>query len=284
MRRLSALLLAATVVAACGRLGVGEPGCETTVRNPSTAIILAAQAVPSAKYAPCVRGMSLAWDDLDFQAGSGEAGFAIYRDFNPVLEARLTAACDVAGAREVPSGLPDVDRFENISSVAPEVTVRIIPLDVRPLVRAGTLAAAHHNSEIEDRPLIVEVDTDLDLAARDRVNRALLDVDFVWIIGEMDTDENTLELRSRSAGGALRGIDVGDALDRMEEQIPDVTYRGHWFFTFPGGCITYEFDARGPVAETIAQDAESSLGFYPLYDLRRMARRLGYDVGGAESD
>jgi hypothetical protein len=284
MRRMTILVIASLVVASCGRLGVGEPGCETTIRDPSTANILSAQAVPAAKYAPCIRGMSLAWDELDFYAESGRTGFAIYRDFTVVLRATLTESCDTTGARSVPSGMDDVERFEDISSIRPEVKVRVVPTGERPLIRARTLANAHNNTDLDGRPLLVEVDTDFGLSMRDRVNRALLEDDFVWIITEVDAEENTLEVRQDPDGGVSRGISIDEALDVMEDQISKVIYRGEWYFTFTGGCITYEFNASGRVAETIAEDAEIALGFYPLFELRRMARRSGYNVGGVESD
>ena len=61
--------------------------------------------------------------------------------------------------------------------------------------------------------------------------------------------------------------------------VPDVSYRGNWYFTFEGGCITYEFDATGALAETIAGDAEDSLGFYPAHELRNFAKEQGFDIG-----
>jgi hypothetical protein len=284
MRRVAVLAALSLLLASCGRLGVGEPECEATIRAPSTANVLAAQAVPSAKYAPCINAMNLAWDGLTFEAESGEAGFEISRGLDVVLRATLTEQCDTTGAGEVPSGYNDIRRFEDVASVPPEVTVRIIPTSERPLVRARTLAEAYSDTDIDSRPLLVDVDDDLHLAVRDRVNRALLGVDFVWIITELDIDENTLELRSDPESSGFRGLFINDALDLMEDQLEDVTYEGSWYFTFTGGCIIYEFDASGPVAETIAEDTEAALGFYPLFELRRLARRLGYDIGGAESE
>lgn len=285
MRRHTLVFVAlALSTAACGRLGVGEPACESTVRSPTTANVLAAQAVPSAKYAPCVNAMSLAWDSLEFEARNGEAGFEIFRDFDVVLETKLTESCDTTGAVPVPSGYDDIERFERINAVDPEVWVTVLPAGERPLVRARTLAEAYDQTILEDRLLNVAVDADLDLAIRDRINRALLDDRFVWIITEVDIDAGTIELRRPGDDEARRSLSVEDALEVMEDLLPKPSYKGFWYFTFSGGCITYEFDAEGRVAESIAEDAEQAIGFYPLYDLRRLARRIGYDVGGAESD
>ena len=65
----------------------------------------------------------------------------------------------------------------------------------------------------------------------------------------------------------------------MDDTVPDVFYRGTWYFTFEGGCITYEFDAKGRLAETVAEDAEEAIGFYPAYQLRRLGEGEGFIVG-----
>ena len=60
----------------------------------------------------------------------------------------------------------------------------------------------------------------------------------------------------------------------------EVQYRGQWFLVFEGGCITYDFDAEGSLAASIAQDAEQTIGLYSGDDLRRAARDAGYDIIG----
>ena len=74
-------------------------------------------------------------------------------------------------------------------------------------------------------------------------------------------------------------LDPRQALDLIDGVVPDVSYRGSWYFTFDGGCITYEFDASGTLAETIAEDAEESLGFFPAHELVQFATEQGFDLG-----
>ena len=81
-----------------------------------------------------------------------------------------------------------------------------------------------------------------------------------------------------SYGVAGSGLSPEDALDEIEDHVPEVFYRGQWFFTFVGGCITYDFDAKGALAETVAEDAEDALGFYPAHRVRAIAERAGYDI------
>jgi hypothetical protein len=112
-----------------------------------------------------------------------------------------------------------------------------------------------------------------------RVNFALLRSEYVWIVSELDAEEGTVELRSNDPGltGLGRGVSTAEALDLMEDSVPDVFYRGSWYFTFEGGCITYEFNAKGRLAETVAADAEDALGFYPASLVVEGARREGLD-------
>jgi hypothetical protein len=95
----------------------------------------------------------------------------------------------------------------------------------------------------------------------------------VWIIDELDAEEGTVELRSNDPTIVGRGIPAEEALNLIEDRIPELFYRGNWYFTFEGGCITYEFDAKGTLAETVAADADDALGFYPAFELRKSAPR-----------
>jgi hypothetical protein len=101
----------------------------------------------------------------------------------------------------------------------------------------------------------------------------------VWIIDEVDAEEGTVQLRSNISAATGYGLDPDDALGLIEDVAPGVFYRGNWYFTFDGGCITYEFDAEGRLAETVAADAEDALGFYPAFELRQFARDAGFDIG-----
>ena len=101
----------------------------------------------------------------------------------------------------------------------------------------------------------------------------------MWIIDEVDAEEGTVQLRSNFPTATGRGLDPDDALDLIEDAAPEVFYRGNWYFTFDGGCITYEFDTKGILAETVAADAEDALGFYPAFELRKFARDAGFDIG-----
>jgi hypothetical protein len=284
MRRLAIPLVAvAMITAACNEdLGVRHPACDG--RSANATHVLYAQAVPTARYTPCIDKLKLGWDEVAVEMEDGKAGFSLSRNFTAFFSATVTKTCDVGDAERVPTGFEDIERYEDIDAEIAELRLTIIPTADRPLVRANTLARQFDGFEIEDRLLAVTVDDDIEQPVSSRVNRALLTDRFVWIIGELDVEENTLELRQGRQSQGARGISVDDALDLMEETIPDVHYRGHWYFTFEGGCITYEFDTKGVLAETIAADADESFGFFPAYLLWESARRAGYEIGPPPGD
>jgi hypothetical protein len=279
-RRAVAVVVWALVVASCGDLGLGMAECEAEVRRPTGANILAVQAVPDARYTPCLNELRLGWDAVDFFAENGEAGLNIRKGERTFLSATVTPSCDPMGAIKVMDwGHPDIDRFENVEFEAAEVGVTIIPAGEVPLAHARQLVEDLHDIEIDDRPVVFSVEENLGLPIASRVSLASVRGHYVWIISELDVAEDTLELRSDFRGGNARGITVNQALDRMDDTVPDVFYRGAWYFTFEGGCITYEFNAKGRLAETVAQDAEEAIGFYPAYQLRLLGEGEGFRVG-----
>lgn len=274
-------LAALTLIAsACNSdLGLGQPECTD---KPLNTHVLAAQAVPTAKYTPCIEELRLGWDSVDWFAREGRAGIEFRRGVNPFLTVTVTESCDVSDASPArsghPIGYPDIERFEDVEFVPVVIKVTIIPLGARPLESAESVVARLGRVEIEDRRVLFTIDGDLEEEVTPRVNRALASEQYVWIISNLDAEENTVELRSNSPGVAGTGLSAEDALDLIEDNVPDLYYRGAWYFRFDGGCITYDFDAEGIVAITVADDADDALGFYPAHVLRRSARDAGFDI------
>ncbi|MCP4308001.1 MAG: hypothetical protein GY926_06460 [bacterium] len=286
MSRPLVTIVAALVLlsAGCGRLGLGLPACDTPPGDPSTASVITAQAVPRADYAPCLNSLKLGWDEVEFEVESNlmilEFGRTREFEFQSFLEVRLTPSCDVGDAVPVPSGMDDVERFDNIDQVVAGIGVTIIPDGERPRIFAQSLVDDLGGVRVEGRQVSFTVDTDIDFSVRSRVNKALFTDEFVWIINDLDIDEGTLELRSTPDGEGARGLEVDEALDLMEDTTPEVRYQGQWFYVFNGGCITYDFDAEGTLATTIEQDAVETIGFYPNAELREAGLQAGYDLVG----
>jgi hypothetical protein len=237
------------------------------------------QAVPTAKYTPCLNELRLGWDSVDWFAEEGRAGIEIAKNFDPFLTATVTESCDVSNAVAVDSGNPDIQRFEDIESQQAEIEIAIVPSGEQPLAAARRLVENLDGIQIDDRPVTYRIDSGIDESVGSRVELALARGEFVFIIEELDVEEGTVQLRSDVASASGHGLGPDEALDLIEEAAPGVFYRGSWYFTFEGGCITYEFDASGILAETVAADAEDAIGFYPAFELRRFAREAGFDIG-----
>ncbi len=283
-RRVAGFLVFATLLTACSNLGVGEAECVASGRElapdgVSPANVMSVQAVPSARYTPCLNELRLGWDDVEWFGRDGEAGFKITRGFTPFLTATVTETCDISDATQVESGYPDIERYEAIDFEPVEIGITLIPADERPLLQAKMLVEDFEGLEIDDRPVVWTVDEEIEQQVGPRVNLALFRNQYVWIISELDAEEGTVEMRSNVPGVAGSGLRAGSALDLIEDNAPDVFYKGNWYFTFDGGCITYEFDAEGTLAETIENDANEAIGFYPAYELVQLARDAGLDVG-----
>ena len=270
MRRYVLAVLALTLaLSACSNLGLGEASCLPPDRGVSAANILTIQAVPDAKYTPCLDELRLGWDTVEWFAEDGRAGFKITRSISPFLTATVTPSCDVTGATQVESEYEDIQRYEDIESHAVDIGITIIPSAERPLLAARLLVADLEGTEIDDRPVVFTIDENINQQVGHRVNFALLQDQYVWVMSELDAEEETVELRSNYPAATGRGVSIVRALELIDDSLPDVFYRGNWYFTFEGGCITYEFNASG--------DAEDALGFYPASVVVEVARRQGLD-------
>ena len=268
----------------CSNLGLGEADCTPPARGVSSANMLTVQAVPQARYTPCVNEIRLGWDSVQWFAENGRAGVELIAEvgtFDTIakfLTATVTAECDVGGATRVPSGYPDIERYEAVTWQSPDVGITIVPSGSAPLMVARRLADRLRDTQLDDRPVDFDIDDALDESVRDRLDRALAAGRYVWILDELAADEDTVELRSNDPRVGASGLSPEDALDEIEDELPEVFYRGFWYFTFEGGCITYEFNAEGRIAETVAEDAEDALGFYPAHELRAIAESAGYEL------
>jgi hypothetical protein len=278
-RNLVVAAVALVIAGGCGRLGTGLPSCRIPTDDPNAATVLTLQAVPDAEYTPCINVLQVGWEDVDFAVESGRASLTFHHDLEPFLEVSLTPSCDVDGALEVPSGVDDVRRYENVFQVVDAIRVTIVPDGERPRIYALNLAAELEGTHIDDRPVVFNVDEDIDFSARSRVNRAFFTDQYVWIITDLDVDEQTLELRATPGGESAHGLSVHEALEQMAHMSDEVQYRGHWYLVFEGGCITYDFDVEGALARSIAEDAEATIGLFSGDDLRQAARNAGFDLG-----
>ena len=99
-------------------LGAQAPECGT-----GHAMILAAQAVPSAALLPCIKALPSGWTapGTDAEIASGQASFWLDSGQAGVqaVTITLTATCNITGAQQIPSDQPGMRRFERPLSLVP---------------------------------------------------------------------------------------------------------------------------------------------------------------------
>ena len=113
----------------------GAPSSPAPDCGPGHTMILAAQAVPSAAFLPCISALPSGWTATLSQIASGRASFGL--DFGSqgggggvhfvlgqpgqlqTVTITLTAACDTSGAQQIPSDQPGMRRFERPLSLVP---------------------------------------------------------------------------------------------------------------------------------------------------------------------
>jgi tRNA A-37 threonylcarbamoyl transferase component Bud32 len=98
-------------------LGARAPACDT-----GHSTILSAQAVPSAALLPCITAFPSGWSIGGADIVSGKVSFWLDSDRAGARAATITlaAACDTAGARQIPSDQPGARRFERPLSLVPQ--------------------------------------------------------------------------------------------------------------------------------------------------------------------
>ena len=119
---LGAAMLALFAVPTVFGIGLLLPVSTPSVHAPACGtghpMILAAQAVPSAAFLPCIAAVPSGWTAGDAESVSGKATFWLDSDQAgaQAVTIILTAACDTAGARQIPSGQPGIRGFERPAS------------------------------------------------------------------------------------------------------------------------------------------------------------------------
>ena len=104
--------------------------------RPNHAVILMAQAVPSASAIPCIATLPSGWSfgGGDIHSGAGRFWLNSDRAGFHAAAIELSASCDVTGAQRVPTDEPGTRRYEDPSSVRPRY------VDVRSYVFPGGCA------------------------------------------------------------------------------------------------------------------------------------------------
>jgi tRNA A-37 threonylcarbamoyl transferase component Bud32/membrane-associated phospholipid phosphatase len=96
-------------------LNTGNLGCSRL-----EPLWLEAQSVPSASLVPCVRSLPTGWTLADVAVNDGRSVLTLNNDRagTGAMVVRLTAACDIRGATQVPSEQPGARQFMRIERLA----------------------------------------------------------------------------------------------------------------------------------------------------------------------
>jgi hypothetical protein len=119
-------LLAGGGLSACASSNsytIAQPVCPAgNDGTASNAVVLMAQAVPTATWVPCLRtALPQGWEFRELDARTGVARFWLDNKLagdNPI-QVRLERSCDTLGATEIPSDRDGMHRFERVTMTTP---------------------------------------------------------------------------------------------------------------------------------------------------------------------
>jgi hypothetical protein len=298
-RRGVLLLLVVVLLAACRPYGPGLPVCgdvevvtvgdETRLtvtertgeaRTVRSAHLVQAQAVPTAEWGVCVDQLPTTWQATVPQPRSGAFDL---RFFAPglgdgFLSASLTPSCAPSpDATSEPTSVDGVERLVAVHDRSVGVRVVVIPVATRHEVAGVEVAAQLIARELQGNPVRVALSRPLEGTAAERIQTVLDDGDAALVVDDDYELLGELELR---VPDHARGIvsRLGGVLAELGERAEPPRYAATWWHVFDGGCVTYRFDASGPAAATVADDARRALGMFPLGELRRQLTGLGMTI------
>ena len=272
------LLLLTTAVAvlagACNStLGADDPEC-ADVDEVSNSIIMEAQSVPTAFYGPCIEELRVGWSIQPLRAQSGRSSFALDSDRigTGFLEVTLQAVCDVGAARETDSGVEDVRLHQSVEQAPSDVEFAVLPVADRHARYSEDFAFS-----LRARGYTVVV-MGADQTLGERMELATEEGRSALVVDDIDLENGTASLRVAGSRDEIPDVTLDEVLARFELSAEEESYRSTWFYTFEGGCITYEFDAEGPGAAALPEEIPAALGFFQLEALRDSARRAGFEI------
>jgi hypothetical protein len=162
------LLPALLCLPACANSSSNEIRC-----GRGSAGVLAAQAVPSATYVPCIIAFPVGWSYGGFAAETGSVRFWLDSDrAGPhAVQVELTPRCDTTGAAPVESSAPaGVREFELLASREPAISGSTF------LTFAGGCVTMRYDFDGgAPSSLLVEVRRSIELFPRDRIVTLLED-------------------------------------------------------------------------------------------------------------
>lgn len=276
MRRLAALVALCTVLTACSNdmIGRSVAACD----NPGGSLILAVQAVRGVEYVPCIVELPAGWEYEHLVARRGEARFWLHSDRvgDRFLTVTLAPTCDTSTAVAHRSDEPGIPKFVDVALDEATLTVAIIPEGTDdPLTAqyASRVADGVRGTSLRHRLVLVTVDAG-QASTELRIRQALEARQPALVVGVRELEEQRVELHL--PGRDPVRIDLESALAHIEDSIGDPRYIATWYYPFRNGCVTYEFDAKGPGIDRVDDEVADSLTLLPIDPFRAVAESEGF--------
>lgn len=275
--------LAVFVVAASGcssEIGAGEPLCDADVDDVPVTLITQAQAVPRARWGPCVNELPVGWDVRLHEPASGRAGFWLDSDrvglhFADVVV--VDSCAPPADARSLPGAPPGMRRLIDVEQRPAAVPVTVVPVASRHESAAFRLARDLAQRPLEGHPVSVR-QTGVQRNVIEAVQTARDAGRFVVVVDDAGL-QGAYELWLPGKDPEL-GLDLDDLRDELGEEMARPTLQATWWDVGDGACIVTTLDARGEDVSSVIGDVTNAVGAYPLSDLHDYAEELGFVLGG----
>ncbi len=279
MRRTIVVVCVIVVFAAgCAeqQLGRKVPECDLSRVDASTTVILMAQSVPGTDFLPCVVALLPGWDFEDVRARSDQSFFTLDSDRmgDDFLRVTLLPSCEVGAATTADTDESGTELSIEVLEERSELVVVILPVAERHQAYAAIVAALMNGNTVKGRFVAAGIDDSLS-SASERIASAHKAGRPVVIVDDSDVATATISLRLPGED-EQSSLSTTEALNEIEDDADDPLYRARWFYTFPGGCVRYDFDAEGEGAQSVDRDVAAAIGMYPMEELRELAREAGY--------
>ena len=265
----------AMVAAGCANtLGRSVPECD----HGSGTLVLAVQSVPSSDYVSCVVGLKAGWDYEDLEAKSGQSSYTLDSDRMGQSFVRVdnVESCDVGEATLVETDDRGIELWKDVDKES-EVEIVVVPEGsaTATSARAVEIILQLRDQELEGLPIVVTPSASNEPTAS-RIEEAASRGAHVIVISIRDAEEGTLTLLMKGSSVEIQVDSLSDALEMIEDAVPEPFYSGTWFYVFDRGCVTYTFDAEGSGVDSIEEDIEIALSLFDAEEFRQIARDAGY--------
>jgi hypothetical protein len=271
------VVLMALAMSACANLGAELPHCLDRGVSLPGSILLEAQAVPTARYGPCLGQLEPGWKAHDLRAESGRAWFWLDSDRmgDRFLTVTMQQTCDPgAAATAADSGHEGISLFRDVATPDPIATLVVVPVAERHLAYTFQLLDRMREAGLSARGWEA-----FGPSFSERISGVLEAGHVALIVDDGDVEAETVAIRTPEASRDEEpGVTFNQIVQRFGSAEGTEVYRGQWFYVFQGGCIVYEFDAEGPGSADLTNAVEDALDFAPLEQLREIARRDGFDI------